>query len=291
MDDPNLRTEFHRAIDAVAPAKPWLGTAIREDLRRRRQEGWGTRARPRPTQTRFAIAGLTMVVLAVLVGTALLVAQLYASTQAPIPGGHPSPSPSPRATPTVPTPTLTVAEQTQLKQLALRPLRLPAMPTNGQCPDGPHSDITPYAGSSLSTNVWGLGPVYLSGGNPTVTPKNAYFDITLYTDPTVTGVVLIRGQQLGGKLNVVYVGSYAAGRVVGTDTISGKLMTQYAEAALPGGRPPTTDNPAQGWAIWHLRQGIGRTYIGCTGFQLDTAAGSEVVVAYDSGAASLRTTP
>lgn len=35
MEDVNLRLEFHRALDAVAPPAPWLAQHVREDLRRR----------------------------------------------------------------------------------------------------------------------------------------------------------------------------------------------------------------------------------------------------------------
>jgi hypothetical protein len=104
-------------------------------------------------------------------------------------------------------------------------------------------------------------------------------------------VVLIRGQQLDGKLKVVYVGDYATGSVVGTDTINGKVMEQHAEAALPANRPPSVAGAAAGWGIWTIRQGIDRSYVGCTGFQFDTATGTEVIAGYDAGAANVHTTP
>lgn len=226
------------------------------------------RAQRKPAQTRFAIAGLTMAVLAALVVAALLLAQLYASRQTPAPAGPPSST------------TLTTAEKAQLAQLEARPLQFPPMPANGQCPDGPHSTIFAYAGNGTA-NVWGNGTVFVEGGNGLSTSKNLYFDVTFFTDPTVSGIVLIRGQQLGGRLNVVYVGDYAAGPVVGTDSIGGKGVTQHAEAAVPADRPPTNTGAAPGWGVWKIRQGIDRSYSGCTGFQFDTASGTQVVVAYD----------
>jgi hypothetical protein len=268
VDDRSFRTEFARAIDAVTPPAPWLRSAVRDGLRQRRREGWMDRAQRTPAQTRFAIAGLTMAVLAVLVVAALLLAQFYASRQTPAPAGPPSSK------------ILTTAEQAQLAQLEMRPLQFPSMPANGQCPDGPHSNIFVYPGNGTAY-VWGNGTVFVEGGNGMTTSKYAYFDVTFFTDPTVSGVVLIRGQQLGGRLNVVYVGDYAAGRVVGSDSIGGKPTNQYAEAALPADRPPSNTNAAPGWGIWKIRQGIDRTYSGCTGFQFDTASGSQVIVAYD----------
>jgi hypothetical protein len=144
-------------------------------------------------------------------------------------------------------------------------------------------NITPYR-DGTTTQAWGNGTVFLEGGSRTLSSQYAYFDITFYTDPTVRGVVLIRGQQLDGLLGVVYVGDYAAGPLVGADTITGQRVEQQAEAALPASRPPSNAIAAPGWGIWKVRQGIDRSYTGCTGFQIDTAAGSEVVVAYDSGA-------
>jgi hypothetical protein len=268
VDDRSFRTEFVSAIDAVAPPAPWLRTAVRDGLRQRRREGWMDRAQRKPAQTRFAIAGLTMAVLAVLVVAALLLAQFYASRQTPAPAVPP------------PSTTLTIAEKLQLAQLEARPLQFPPMPANGQCPDGPHSNITPYSDGS-SSYVWGNGTVFVEGGNGLSTSKSLYFDVTFFTDPTVSGVVLIRGRQLGGRLNVVYVGDYAAGAVVGSDSIGGKAETQYVEAAVPADRPPSNTNAAPGWGIWKIRQGIDRSYSGCTGFQFDTASGSQVIVAYD----------
>jgi hypothetical protein len=178
---------------------------------------------------------------------------------------------------------LTTAEKAQLAQLELRPLQLPPMPANGQCPDGPHSSIVPYSGNGTAS-VWGNGTVFVEGGTGVVsTSHNLYFDVIFFTDPTVGGVVLIRGQQLGGRLNVLYVGDYATGAVVGSDSISGKPATLHAEAAVPADRPPSNTGAAPGWGVWKIRQGIDQSYSGCTGFQFDTASGTQVVVAYDSG--------
>jgi hypothetical protein len=216
--------------------------------------------------------------MAVLIVAALVVAQLYASMQSSMPGGRSSPPPTPSAPPT-----LTAAEQTQLAQLETRPLRLPTMPASGQCPDGAHPTITPYRDGTIPA-VWGNGTIFVEGGAATQTSQNIYFDVTIYTDPTVSGVVLIRGQQLDGRLKVVFVGNYAAGPVAGTDVIAGTVVEQRAEAAVSASRPPSNARAAQGWGIWKIRQGIKSSYIGCTGIQFDTASGTDVLVLYDSGA-------
>lgn len=197
---------------------------------------------------------------------------------------------SPFASAPQPTPrersTLTAAEQSRLAQLEARPLIIPALPADLNCPDGPQSKVSPYGGMSAiylaesGGSLYGTGPVYGVGGGRTDTPKNSYFNVTVFTDPTVRDVVLVRGRQLDRRLDVFFVGPWAAGPVVGNDTIDGKHTELRAELALPAGRPPSNPNAAPGWGIWKLRIGIAReNFIGCTGFQFDTAAGSEVFVA------------
>ena len=179
---------------------------------------------------------------------------------------------------TTPLAALTPAERTQLAQLEARPLKLPPMPADGHCVDGPYSQVSPFH-ADATTQLYGRGPVYAFGGPRTNTSKNIYFDVTFYTDPTVKGVVLIRAQQLDGLLKVLYVGPWAAGPIVGTDTIDGKRVELYGELAVSADRPPSDAAAAPGWGIWHVRQGIDKGFINCTGFLFDTASGSEVFVA------------
>jgi hypothetical protein len=188
-------------------------------------------------------------------------------------------SPTPHPIPTAQA-TLTAAEHAQLTQLEARPLKLPPMAKGGTCPDGPHSTISPYQTTADTTYVWGLGPVYVAGGPLRTGSRDAYFDVTYYTDPTVRGVVLIRGRELGGSLKVVFVGDYAAGPVLGSDTVGdGTNAVLNAEAALPAAHPPLNTSAGSGWGIWSIRQGIDKTFNNCAGLQFDTASGSEVVVA------------
>ena len=49
MDDLNLRLEFRRALDPLAPAAPWLAPRVREALRRERRSSWVQRTRRRST--------------------------------------------------------------------------------------------------------------------------------------------------------------------------------------------------------------------------------------------------
>lgn len=140
------------------------------------------------------------------------------------------------------------------------------------------STISPYKNRATTSLVYGSGPAYGAGGPETDTAQASYFDVTLFTDPTVRGVVLIRGQQLDGRLQMLYVGPFPAGAVVGADKIAGQRVELHAEGAVPAARPPANTDAASGWGIWKIRQGIGVGSTGCVGFQIDTAAGSEVFV-------------
>lgn len=191
-----------------------------------------------------------------------------------------------QATPTVAAESvLTAAERTQLTTLEARPLVIPHMPADGNCPDGPQSKVAPFGANSASYLaatgglLYGVGPVYGMGGPETDGALNSFFDVTFFTDPTVHGVVLLRGQQLDGRYKVVYVGQWATGSVVGTDKINGQAVTLRSELAVPADRPKPKSGVASGWGDWEIRQGIDKHFNHCTGFQIDTAAGTEVFVA------------
>jgi photosystem II stability/assembly factor-like uncharacterized protein len=89
VDDVNLRLEFHRALDAVAPPAPWLADTVREENRRRRRmprPALGRRSRPGlvfpPTARRLIAAALILVV----AGTvAAATVAIYSETHRAIP--------------------------------------------------------------------------------------------------------------------------------------------------------------------------------------------------------------
>jgi hypothetical protein len=180
---------------------------------------------------------------------------------------------------------LTASEQTLLAALEARPLAIPRMPADGNCPDGPQSKVAPFGANSASYlaatggMLYGAGPVYAIGGPETDGAQYSFFDVTFFTDPTVHGIALFRGQQLDGRYKVVYAGPWATGSVVGTDKINGQTVTLHSELALPADRPTPKAGVASGWGDWEIRQGIDKRYNRCTGFQIDTAAGTEVFVA------------
>jgi hypothetical protein len=201
--------------------------------------------------------------------------------------GCSAPGSQARVTPTIGTQsTLTASEQTLLTALEARPLVIPQMPADGNCPDGPQSKAAPFGANSASYlaatggMLYGAGPVYAIGGGPeTDGARYSFFDVTFFTDPTVHGVALFRGQQLDGRYKVVYAGPWATGPVTGTDKLNGHAVTLHSELAVPVDRPAPKAGVAAGWGEWEIRQAIDKRYNRCTGFQIDTAAGTEVFVA------------
>jgi photosystem II stability/assembly factor-like uncharacterized protein len=91
VEDRSLRIAFHSALDEVLPPAPWLAAAVRQDLQDRRRQGSAYRPRYKPRGSRFAVAGIVTVVLALAVLAALLLTQLYA----PVPVKNPNPAPTP----------------------------------------------------------------------------------------------------------------------------------------------------------------------------------------------------
>lgn len=176
---------------------------------------------------------------------------------------------------------LTPAERAELAALDARPLvPLPSLAPGGTCPASPYMEIYPYqAGHDRPVSVTGAGPVYGLGGIQELDQENGtYYEVIIFTDPTVRGVVLIRVRQIGRTMPVLSFGQYAAGRTLGTDTVAGQRVTFRSEQVLPAAHPPTNPDAAAGWHIWHIWQGVPRGSVGCNLVQIDTAAGTEIQI-------------
>jgi hypothetical protein len=248
VEDRNLKQEFRRALDAVAPAAPWLTTAVRSTLRERRNERWIDRARRRPVRLNFAIAGLTMVVLAILVVAAVVLAQLYLGIPKPVPGGHglSNARPSPSAA---------------LAQLEARPLHAPALLAGGVCP---RDQADPVTGN------YGAPPVYLAGGPYTGDHWGDFYDVRGYTAPTLQGPVLILGNDIKSANHpVVFQGQLSTGPVFATDG----TVQLHTELVLDTTHPPlvTIDVNGTQYTDWGWRQGEQAGWSGCVYFQADGA--------------------
>jgi hypothetical protein len=248
VDDRNLKQEFRRALDSVAPPAPWLATSVLSTLRERRNERWIDRARRRPVRLNFAIAGLTMVVLAILVVAAVVLAQLYLGIPKPVPGGH-------GLSTAVPSPSVTVA------QLEARPLHPPALLAGGVCPA---DQLDP------NTGKYGMPPVYLQGGPYTFDQWGDFYDVTGYTEQGTNGPVLIRGTDIKSANHpVVFQGPYSAGPVFATDG----AVQLHTELVLDTTHPALANIQFKGtsYVEWAWRQGEHAGWSGCVYFQADGA--------------------
>lgn len=175
-------------------------------------------------------------------------------------------------TASAPSPSPTV-DPAKLAQLEAKPLILPVVAPGGACPITPTPNIDYGAGPTLS---YGNGPVYGIGGPSSSTTWGEYFDVSYVADPQFTGIVLVRIRDLESASVGVFVGPYAAGGVVGTDTIAGKAVQQHAELVLDASHPASTSG-ANKWGLWHIRQGLAAGWSHCFGIQVDGPGFSEVV--------------
>ena len=258
MEDRNLRQELRRALDAVAPPAPWLTSAVTTTLRERRSERWIARARRHPMQFNFAVAGLTMAVLAILVVAAILLAQLYFGFPRPLAAGHglSNPRPSPSASST-----MTAADRATLAQLEARPLHPPALLAGGACPADQADPVT---------GNYGNPTVYVAGGPYTFDRWGDFYDVSAYTAPTLRGPVLFRGTDIKSPNHpVVFQGEYATGPVFATDG----TVQLHAELVLDTTHPValTWDVNGTQYIDWGWRQGEKAGWAGCVYFQVDGA--------------------
>jgi hypothetical protein len=173
----------------------------------------------------------------------------------------------------------------QLAALEARPLHVPAVQLGAICPVGPMASAAALAGSPDTIHAWALegfmsgpGPVYASnvGLHAGQSAWGNYWDAVWVIEPQVVGLVLIRGLDAENhQVSLAYVDQYAAGAVVGTDTINGKRTVQRAELVLDAGHHPATSGNSK-WGIYDVRAAIPNTMTACHAFQVDGEGFSEV---------------
>lgn len=172
---------------------------------------------------------------------------------------------------------LTATERAELAELEARPLDLHrlAVGPGAYCPIT-SSEVTPFRGG-ISALEYGTGPVWGEAGHEVLGSSYTYWDVEYYTDPSVSGPVLIRGGSLEGGSPLVFAGTYAAGPQVASDVAGAQRLDIHSEAVLPAGHAPKNALAAPGWGIWPLRQGLPAGASDCIGVQIDTLAGTELV--------------
>jgi len=174
-------------------------------------------------------------------------------------------------TASTPSPSPTV-DPVKLAQLEAKPLILPVVAPGGTCPNTPMSTIDYGVGPTLA---YGSGPMYGIGGPMSSTSWGDYFDVSYVADPQFTGIALIRIRDLEIARAGVFVGPYAAGGVVGTDTIAGNPVQQHPELVLDASHPASKSGTNK-WGTWHVRQGLAAGWSHCFGIQVDGPGFTEV---------------
>lgn len=246
----SLRRDIHSAFETIAPPLGGMPERVVQtvlaDKRRRRNEKMLVRLRA-PLSLVAALVVIA-VVAAVLVGGRL--AQdwnlFHNSSPAGSGGTHVS-----------------------LAALESRPLQLPQVAADAQCPAGPVS----------STGVFGNGPFYGDPGlasGPRQTAWGIYWNLIGETDRNISGLLLIRAVDVKTQQKYVFVGQYAAGAVAGTDQLSGATVTQRAELVLDAAHQPNRQRG--GLTEWPFVIGVPNGNSGCYGYQIDGDSFTETFV-------------
>jgi hypothetical protein len=157
--------------------------------------------------------------------------------------------------------------QTQLAQLESRLVGLPTPASQLDCKPGPYNP----AGSL------GKGPVYGDGGGTTSTSWGIYYHNLAYAVTDINGPILVRAKDLFTNEPVVFVGQYAAGPVVGHDTVDGAAVEQHTELVFDTSQ--ASKGPSTHKFAWPFIAGVPSTWSGSTGWQIDGVGFSEVFVA------------
>jgi hypothetical protein len=243
----SLRTQIHSAFDEVAPPTHGLPervvqTALTENAGRRRRERLMLRLRV--PLSLVAVFVLVAVVVGVLIGGRLI--QDWNAFHNPAPAGG--------------------SDQSQVALLEAVPLRLPVFASQVDCKSGPFN----------SAHSLGSGPVYGDGGPKSSSTWGVYYYIVTYADADIAGPILVRARDLFTGQPVVFVGQYAAGPVVGSDTVDGHTYDQHAEVLL---KTSTSDKQVVSHKfVWQFMSGAPTSWSGSTGWQIDGIGFSEVFV-------------
>jgi hypothetical protein len=272
-----LRSDITAAYDEIAPPATALQSQIRMLVAAEAKTMVEPRRRRGPWMTglRGTMALVAALLVVLIVATVLVGGRVWHDwgvfTTRPAPAGQ------------------TYAQQ--LAALEARPLQIPLVPPDATCPEGPFASADaaasfpePMRGWALGgSKFWGAGPAYAivyPGGGGGMSGWGQYADVLWIVEPQVTGLVLIRGRDAANhELALVYVGHYAAGAVIGTDTLGGPPFVQRAELVFDASHHPATSIKST-WGIYEVRAGIPGAMSGCHAFQVDGDGFSEVFLTH-----------
>lgn len=271
----SLRADINSAYDEIAPPAPELHAQIRRLVASESNSVVRSRGRRLPWVSTFrgSMALVAALLAVIIIATLLVGGRVWHDwnifNTRPAPAGQ------------------TYGEQ--LAALEARPLQMPLVPADATCPavsqiSAAEADTLPepihsltYAGYVFSS----VGPAHASvipGSGGDLTGWGQYANVVWVIEPQVTGLVLIRGRDAENHdLPLVYVGQYAAGTVIGTDTgvHGGPPAAQRAEVVLDASHHPVTSAKGN-WGVYNVRVGIPNAMSPCHVFQVDGEGFSEV---------------
>jgi hypothetical protein len=237
----SLRKDIHSAYGSITPSVAGMPERVVQSVSREAQ-------RPRASMLSHLRAPLSMVAvltLISLVAEALVGGRLIQSFN----NVHPAVGP----------------HQRTLAQLGAIPLNLAALRAGDACPDHPGSNSLGYD--------YGSGPVYINGKLlPEInTDSGALYPVTFYSNPDLTGLVLVRGRDLNDGMPIMFIGPQGAG--FPSDTPPWPLKN---ELVINAGHPPAR-SAATHYGIWHVLEFIPAGWSGCWGYQVDGSNFSETI--------------
>jgi hypothetical protein len=253
-----LRTDLHAALDEVAVNGPMvraqvLATVAAERARRRRGGSrWSGSDRIRQT---FTFSFRQMAALAAGLIVVLLMATLVA-------GGRLLRDLEQRGS----------VDQQVVDQLTARPFRAPALKATDPCPT---ETLTTVDYGNGPQPLYGSGPVYAIGVHETDDAWGGYFDARYITRPGLTGLVLVRGGDARSGPSLVFIGMYATGPSLGSDTYQGKLVRHQSYLVFDARHP--FYKGWHGYGVFPVLQGIQHGYSGCWVVQIDGLGFSETI--------------
>ncbi len=241
----SLRSDLHAAFDELEPSMFGLPERVVDAVVVNRQ------ARPRKEgimlRLKAPLSLVAVMLLIALVVGALIGGKLVQDWNA----DHSTPAGG-----------LTKAQQ--VADLEARPWQQALLQAGAPCPDGPKD----------SAGVYGSGPFHGDpslGAGPEQTSWGSYFFLVGATDSTATGLMLIRARDMHTGASLVFVGQYATGPVVGTDTVRGVAGQQHVEVLLDMSHRPTGSaaKGPNGSTYWSVNVGAAKAWPSCVAWQVD----------------------
>jgi hypothetical protein len=245
----SLRRDIHSALDVIAPPLGGMPeriaqTVLVDGAGRRRKEKMTFRLRT--PLSLVAVFLVTAVVAAVLVGDRF--AQDWGLFHSRTPAGD--------------------TYQSQVAQLQARPLHIPSPTGLTDCKSGPFNSAGDVGSMPVSRANVGSWTSNLGG---------VYYDYMFYTESKIAGPILVRARDLFTDQPVVFVGQYAFGPVLGTETIDGSTWKQRPYLLLHAKSPSSA--PGTQRQQWNFIAGVPKNASGSTGWQIDGVEFSEVFLA------------